>query len=86
MKRSLFAICSPSTVSIEYLSIGNGTLYLKVIADNQKKIFEFLTNQSLAFPLEDFIARKKNTQDRQLKDHFFDGLQKQRYLEAFNNI
>jgi len=86
MKRSLFAICSPSTISIEYLSIGDGTLYLKVIADNQKKIFEFLTNQSLAFPLEDFISGKKNTRDRQWTEHFFDGLQKQRYLEVFNNI
>lgn len=86
MKRSLLAICSPSTVSIEYLSIANGTLYLKVIADNQKKIFEFLTGESLAFPLEDLISGKKNDQNHQLKNYFFDGLQKQRYLELFNNL
>lgn len=86
MKRSLLAICSASTISIEYLSIANGTLYLKVIADNQKKIFEFLTKESLAFPLEDFIAGRKNDQNHHLKNYFFDGLQQQRYLEAFNKL
>ena len=86
MKRSSLAICSPSTVSIEYLAISAGTLYLKIIADNQKKIFEFLTSKSLAFPLEDLIPGKHPIQNHQLRDYFFDGLQKQRYLEIFNNI
>jgi len=86
MKRSFIAICSPSTVAIEYLSISNGTLYLKVIADNQKKLFGFLTNESLAFPLEDFISGKKNELNHQLKNYIFDGLQLQRYLKLFNNL
>ena len=86
MKRSLLAICSPSTISMEYLSVVDGTLYLKMIADNQKDIFDFLTKESLAFPLEDFLAGRKNTQNHQLKSYLFDGLQRQRYLEIFNNL
>lgn len=86
MKRSLFAICSPSTISIEYLSITNGTLYLEVIADNQKKMFEFLINEFLAFPLEHLISGRRADQNHPLRNYLFDGLQKQRYLEIFNNI
>jgi UDP-2,4-diacetamido-2,4,6-trideoxy-beta-L-altropyranose hydrolase len=86
MKRSLFAICSPSTVSIEYLSIANGTLYLEVIADNQERMFEFLVSEFLAFPLEHLISGKKTAHNHPLRNYLFDGLQKQRYLEIFNNL
>ncbi|MBS1620036.1 MAG: UDP-2,4-diacetamido-2,4,6-trideoxy-beta-L-altropyranose hydrolase [Bacteroidetes bacterium] len=53
MMKCAIAICSPSTVSYEYLSIG-GELYLYVIADNQINIYNYLINETLAFPLDKF--------------------------------
>ena len=53
MKSCGTAITSPSTVSLEYLVIG-GNLFLYQIADNQTRIFNFLTKNQLAFDFEKF--------------------------------
>lgn len=48
MQKCSFAVCAPSTIVYEYLSIG-GVVWLKQIADNQKHIRRFLTETGLAF-------------------------------------
>ncbi len=48
-----FAVCSPSTVAYEYMTIG-GVVFLQQIADNQGDMLEYLTKAGLAFHLRDF--------------------------------
>jgi len=47
------AITSPSTISIEYLTIG-GQLYLHQIADNQTNLRNYLTDTEVAFDFSEF--------------------------------
>lgn len=51
MQQCSFAVCSPSTIALEYLSVG-GVAWLKQIADNQKEILRFLTEEGLAFDFD----------------------------------
>jgi len=48
MKQCAYAVCSPSTIAYEYLSVG-GFMWLKQIASNQEHIMRFLTGEGLAF-------------------------------------
>ena len=50
MKRSHAAICSASTVSYEYASVG-GILFVYKTAGNQKNIHSFLLRSHIAFPV-----------------------------------
>jgi spore coat polysaccharide biosynthesis predicted glycosyltransferase SpsG len=86
MVKCAVAICSPSTVSYEYLSIG-GELYLYVIADNQTHIFKYFISESLAFPFDNFriddntlLRRVLNNQNR-----IFDGKSQERIKKAILN-
>ncbi len=74
MQRCDTAICPPSTVALEYLTIG-GNLFLHQTADNQQYLQAFLLNEGLAFPTKEigkipladlFSARikQRNTIDR----------------------
>jgi len=79
MKNSSAAICSSSTISYEYASVG-GLLFVIQTASNQKNIYDFLVKEKVAFPAEKFTKiynsygsnskRRKYFEDR-LK--FFDG-------------
>ena len=51
MKKCSFAICSPSTIVYEYLSVG-GIVFLDLIADNQKDVIRYFTAEGVAFPLQ----------------------------------
>ncbi len=86
MLNSSIAICTPSTLAFEYLSLVNGKLYLKTTADNQRNFFNFLINRSIAFPIEDFISSKNVVPNYPLQNHFFDGLQGERYMKIFNSL
>lgn len=50
MKECSYAICSPSTIIYEYLSVG-GIVFLQQIADNQKDVISYFVNEGMAFPL-----------------------------------
>jgi UDP-2,4-diacetamido-2,4,6-trideoxy-beta-L-altropyranose hydrolase len=50
MKQCSYAICSPSTIVYEYLSVG-GIVFLEQIADNQKDVIRYFTEEGMAFPL-----------------------------------
>lgn len=80
MKQCETAVTPPSTTSYEYLSVG-GDLYLKVIADNQKRMHSYLTSQSLAKDFDlDFNSQVQRTTNP------FDGQQKKRFLRLFNAL
>ncbi len=53
MRLCPIAITSPSTISIEYLTIG-GQLYLHQIADNQTDLLNYLTKEKVAFDFSEF--------------------------------
>jgi UDP-2,4-diacetamido-2,4,6-trideoxy-beta-L-altropyranose hydrolase len=74
MQRCTVAICSPSTVSYEYLSLG-GELYLYTIADNQEGIYEYFTKAGLAFPFSEFRITEEVVVQKILKNQskVFDG-------------
>jgi UDP-2,4-diacetamido-2,4,6-trideoxy-beta-L-altropyranose hydrolase len=90
MRKCSFAICSPSTIVYEYMSVG-GIVYLEQIADNQKDIIQYMTSEGLAFYLKD-AGSKRETDCRislQKQEYYFDGqsgvrLKKifQQYFEA----
>lgn len=86
MKKSAIAITAPSSISYEYLSVG-GVLYLEVIAENQRKMFEYFISEHLAYKFKDFP--QDNTNHEALIDHqkkYFDGQQKKRFLNIFQTL
>lgn len=87
MKKCDTAICSPSTVALEYLAIG-GNLFLHQIANNQKHVKKFLLEEKLAFPFNkmELVNRSelKNTLQRQKS--FVDGKSNLRLLKIFKNL
>jgi spore coat polysaccharide biosynthesis predicted glycosyltransferase SpsG len=86
MQKSAIAICSPSTVSYEYLSIG-GELYLYPIAGNQANIYRYFIQTSLAFPFEEFGQKTEKQVSEVLKNQsrIFDGKSHIRIREALLN-
>jgi UDP-2,4-diacetamido-2,4,6-trideoxy-beta-L-altropyranose hydrolase len=52
MQQCSFAICSPSGVMYEYLTVG-GIVFLEQIADNQKDVIRYFTEEGLAFRFAD---------------------------------
>ncbi|WP_346316626.1 UDP-2,4-diacetamido-2,4,6-trideoxy-beta-L-altropyranose hydrolase [Chitinophaga sp. YIM B06452] len=87
MRRCRWAICPPSTVSYEYLSI-HGELYLQMIADNQQDIYNFFTRENLAFPLRDIFVddAEKLAASAAQQVRFFDGQSPQRLLKIFRQL
>ena len=82
-----YAVCSPSTVSYEYMTIG-GTLFLKQIADNQKHMISFLVKEGYAFLLDDVASM---TEPRQLESlekqkQVFDGKAGERLKAIFEKL
>jgi UDP-2,4-diacetamido-2,4,6-trideoxy-beta-L-altropyranose hydrolase len=80
------AICSPSTVSYEYLNLG-GELYLYTIADNQESIYNYFTGTGLAFPFSEFRIKEKAAIQKVLynQSQVFDGKSYIRIKEAIIN-
>lgn len=77
------AILSPSTISIEYLSIG-GVLYLYKIANNQNHLFDYFLNNNFAneFSLIDTINENKNV----IQAPIVDGQQRKRINRVFTSL
>jgi UDP-2,4-diacetamido-2,4,6-trideoxy-beta-L-altropyranose hydrolase len=80
MQKCPVAITSPSTISYEYLSTG-GKLFLKVIADNQIRINNYLISHHLAFEFKDFPKVDQLSCHSSEQNLLFDGKQKKRYLK-----
>lgn len=83
MEKCGIAICAPSTVSFEYMTVG-GEIYLHKIADNQADIFRFWTGEGYAFPFDMFRVQTRSAitavLDRQHQT--FDGKNRERLRRA----
>lgn len=77
------AITPPSTISYEYLSVG-GTLYLKIIADNQMGIYDYLIQNKLArdFNAQSFLSEKHEA----AHNIVLDGKQQKRFVGVFYDL
>ena len=83
-----YAICPPSTISYEYLSLIGGELYVNVIADNQKDLYKFFIKENLAFDTSSLFVKDKiqvsNSIEQQKK--YFDGQSDKRLLNIFHKL
>ena len=85
MKKCTYAICAPSTIVYEYMSVG-GIVFLEQIADNQKDVIRYMTTEGLAFHLSDIgtvdeLAMKQSLEKQAL---FFDGRSGDRFCKLFD--
>jgi len=69
-----YAICPPSTVSYEYLSVRGGELYIKMTADNQKNMYAFYIENGLAFDVSELFVenRLRIKESEKLQKQYFD--------------
>ncbi|SIO49123.1 UDP-2,4-diacetamido-2,4,6-trideoxy-beta-L-altropyranose hydrolase [Chitinophaga niabensis] len=87
MQTCKYAICPPSTISYEYLTVG-GELYLVQIADNQKHVYAFLTQTGLAFDGKDIFVddQQKLLLSHKLQAKYFDNRSKERFIRLFSRL
>jgi RimJ/RimL family protein N-acetyltransferase len=84
MQQCSFAICSPSTVVYEYLSVG-GIVFLEQIADNQKDVIRYFTEEGMAFPLTQVgrLSEENIQQSFAKQAAYFDGGSGERFRKLF---
>jgi UDP-2,4-diacetamido-2,4,6-trideoxy-beta-L-altropyranose hydrolase len=85
MKQCSYAICSPSTIVYEYLSVG-GVVFLQQIADNQKDVMNYFIQGGVAFPLDRIanISSNEIVSSFSKQRMYFDGNQDQRLRKCFD--
>lgn len=83
MQQCGVAITSPSTVAVEYLSVG-GKLFLFKIADNQNDIFTFLIEHNIA--QEFSLSEKINSTVTGRTPALIDGNQQKRLMRLFKSL
>jgi len=85
MQKCSFAICSPSTVVYEYMSVG-GIVFLEQIADNQKDVIRYMVKEGLAFHLMDIEKNIENKIEQCLQKQavYFDGRSDERFRKLFS--
>lgn len=88
MLRCQYAICPPSTISYEYLSLIGGELYVKAIADNQKDLYEFFLKNNLAFDISELFIQddKRVINSIEQQKRYFDGKSDKRILTLFQKL
>lgn len=74
MQKCAFAICAPSTIVYEYMSVG-GVVYLKQTADNQKDVISYMTAKGFAFELNKIqsVSKKEMLSSLNKQAGSFDG-------------
>lgn len=77
------AICPPSTVSMEYLTVSAGKLYLRMVADNQKDVHAFYLSTGLAL---DYPALADEPGPQSASRTCFDGKSGGRLLRIFKQL
>lgn len=88
MRQCGVAITPPSTTAYEYLSVG-GTLFLKVIADNQLNINRYFLNEGLAFSYEKNFPKVSIEQQKEAlgnQAELLDGKMQARYIAIFKQL
>lgn len=82
MEKCGVAITPPSSVSFEYLAV-SGELYLKIIADNQIKIYNYFVNEGYAKDVENFVSRNENKIEIKRP---IDGKSGDRFISLFKSL
>lgn len=84
MQQCSYAICSPSTIVYEYLSVG-GIVFLDQIADNQKDVIRYFTGEGIAFPLAEIgaVTAEESKAAFQKQAALFDGKSGDRLRKLF---
>lgn len=82
-----YAVCSPSTVCFEYMTLG-GVLFLQQIAGNQDDMIRFLITEKLAFHLNraGVVSEEEEKYSLQKQAAIFDGKAGDRLKKIFENI
>jgi UDP-2,4-diacetamido-2,4,6-trideoxy-beta-L-altropyranose hydrolase len=85
MKQCSYAVCSPSTVVYEYLSVG-GIVFLEQFADNQKDVINYFQKEGITFtPQQIGCLTDKNIESSFTKQSiYFDGESDQRFRKLFH--
>jgi UDP-2,4-diacetamido-2,4,6-trideoxy-beta-L-altropyranose hydrolase len=84
MEQCCFAICSPSTIVYEFMSVG-GVVFLEQIAGNQEHVIQYMTEEGLAFLINDIGNIEENSIKLSLEKQslFFDGRSDERFGKIF---
>lgn len=84
MQLCSFAICSPSTIVYEFMSVG-GVVFLDQIADNQKDVIRYFTAEGMAFPLNrvGILTEEEIATALQKQGIYFDGRSGERFRKLF---
>jgi UDP-2,4-diacetamido-2,4,6-trideoxy-beta-L-altropyranose hydrolase len=85
MRDCSYAVCSPSTIVYEYLSVG-GIVFLQQIADNQKDVISYFVNEGMAFTLNQLgnIENGAIASSFAKQKMYFDGNQDHRLRKSFD--
>jgi len=85
MRQCSYAICSPSTIVYEYVSVG-GIVFLEQIADNQKDVINYFIKEGMAFPLKSIgQLSEEEVKNAFIKQAFyFDGNSGERFRKLFH--
>lgn len=88
MLMSQIIICPPSTISYEYLSLCGGEMYVKIIADNQKDLYDFFTSKKIAFDIADLFIEDPNKvkESTDIQQRYFDGKSVMRIKQIFKRL
>ena len=83
-----YAICPPSTVSFEYLSLRGGELYFKLTADNQNDIYAYFVKNRIAFDISELFVLDplKVQQCIETQRKYFDGQSGKRINNIFKSL
>jgi UDP-2,4-diacetamido-2,4,6-trideoxy-beta-L-altropyranose hydrolase len=82
MQKSLAALTSPSSVAYEYLSVG-GHLFLKIIVDNQRYMYENLIAMGCAADMHELLDFRKS---KAWPVQIIDGKQNERFRRLFGQL
>ena len=87
MSTCSYAVCSPSTVSYEYMTLG-GVVYLKQIASNQQDMIGYLIQEGYAFSFEQAGITTTDEELRSLEKQaaIFDGKAGERLRGIFDKL
>lgn len=85
MQQCSYAICSPSGIVYEYLTIG-GIVFLEKIAENQNDVIRYFTSEGMAFHLEQVGLLQPSEVESafQKAAYYFDGRSGERFLKLFS--
>lgn len=87
MQSCTVAICPPSTIALEYLSV-SGNLFLHQTANNQKFLNQYLLDNKLAFPFAQWLEvdAQQLSQARERQRLLVDGKSPERLLSLFEAL